>query len=159
MPQFNFHDWAPQLVWLAITFIGLYLVMARMALPRIANVIEERRDRIQRDLDEAERLKEETEAAIASYERALAEARGKAHGIAQETRDKLAVEIAADQVVVDNQIAASIAAAEKKITTAKNAALEHINEVATDTASALIEKIIGQAPNASDVKKAVNSLG
>ena len=159
MPQFNFHDWAPQLVWLAITFIGLYLVMARMALPRIANVIEERRDRIQRDLDEAERLKEETEAAIASYERALAEARGKAHGIAQETRDRLAVEIAADQVVVDNQIADSIALAEKKITIAKNAALEHINEVATDTASALIEKIIGQAPNASDVKKAVNSLG
>jgi len=159
MPQLEFTDWAPQLVWLAITFIGLYLVMARMALPRIANVIEERRDRIQRDLDEAERLKQETEQAIASYESALAEARNKAHTIAQTTRDKLGAEIEADRQEVEKKIASSMAAAEQKIQAAKTEALQHVNDVATDTASALVEKLIGQAPNTADVKKAVETLG
>jgi len=159
MPQFNFHDWAPQLVWLAITFIGLYLVMARMALPRIANVIEERGNRIQRDLDEAERLKKQTEDAIASYEEALAAARTKAHGIAHETREKLSAEIAEEQAGVEKTIADSMAVAEQKILKAKNDAMEHVNEVATDTASALVEKLIGQKPDEADVKKAVKALG
>ena len=158
MPQLEFQDWTPQLVWLAITFISLYLIMARMALPRIANVIEERRDRIQRDLDEAERLKEETETAIASYESALAKARNKAHGIAQETRDTLNAEIEADRLVVDNKIADTIAAAETKIQAAKTAALEHVSEVAADTTAALVEKLIGQTPDAADIKRAVSAL-
>lgn len=158
MPQLNFHDWLPQLVWLAITFTGLYLVMARMALPRIANVIEERRDRIQRDLDEAERLKEETEEAIASYEAALAEARSKAHTIAQDTRDKLNTEIEANRLDVDEKIAISMAAAETEIDRAKKAALEHVNEVAIDTASSLVEKLLGQKPESDEVTKTVKAL-
>ena len=158
MPQLIFQDWVPQLVWLAITFIGFYLVMARMALPRIANIIEERGDRIQRDLDEAERLKDKTEAAIASYESALASARAKAHSIAQDTRDKLGAEIEADQKKVEASIAKSMAAAEQKIQAAKTDALQHVNEVATDTATALVEKLIGKKPDAADVKKAVKEL-
>jgi len=159
MPQLEMQDWVPQLVWLAITFIGLYLVMARMALPRIANVIEERRDRIQRDLDEAERLKEETEGAITAYETALAEARAKAHSIAQDTRDKLSAEIEADRSEVDEKIAGLMAAAEKQINVAKTAALEHVNDVAIETATALVEKLIGQKPDSADVKNTVMAQG
>lgn len=158
MPQFDFHDWAPQLVWLAITFLSLYFVMARMALPRIANVIEERRDRIQRDLDEAERLKEETEAAIASYESALAEARAKAHTIAQDMRDKLAAETEEERKKVESQIAESTEKAEQKIAAAKQDALTHVNEIASSTASSLVEKLIGSAPDASDVKKVIETV-
>ena len=89
LPQLNVADFAPQLIWLALTFGLLYLIMSRVALPRIGEVIEERSQRIQRDLDEAERLKGETEKALGAYEQALAEARAKAQGIAKETRDKL----------------------------------------------------------------------
>ena len=83
MPQFDPDTFAPQLIWLAITFIGLYFVMARMALPRIGNAIEHRRDRIANDLDQAQALKEATDRAIASYEERLAEARSRAHSLAQ----------------------------------------------------------------------------
>ena len=157
MPQLEFNDFAPQIVWLVITFISLYFVMARMALPRIAEVIEERRDRIQRDLDKAEHLKEETEQAIASYEAALAEARAKAHGLAQVTRDKLHAEIEYDRGKMDEEIAKSMAAAEYRIESSKKEALEHVNEVACDTAAALVEKLIGLTQDKADIKNAIKA--
>lgn len=158
MPQLELHDFAPQLVWLVITFVTLYFIMARMALPRIAEVIEERRDRIQRDLDEADRLKEETEQAIASYEAALAEARAKAHGLAQDTRDKLNAEIEKNQRKMDAEIAQSMSEAERRIENSKKEALEHVSEIASDTASALVEKLIGLSQNKDDVKKTIKAL-
>jgi F-type H+-transporting ATPase subunit b len=81
-----------QFIWLAIAFGALYLLMSRIALPRIANILEERHDRIADDREEAARLTAESEAAAVAYEKALAAARGKAQGIAGETRDKLSAE-------------------------------------------------------------------
>src|SRR3569623_2748389 len=75
LPQLNPHHFTPQLFWLALTFIALLFVMSRIALPRVGEVIEERRDRIRRDLDAAARLKDETDKALAEYEKALADAR------------------------------------------------------------------------------------
>ncbi len=155
MPQFDVHDFAPQLVWLLISFVVLYFIMARVALPRIGAVIEQRRDRIASDLDQADQLKRRTEEAIATYERALAEARAKAHGIAQEARDKLNAELAAERAEVDKKIAIKTAEAEKRITAAKDAALAHVKEIATDTAGEIVNTLIGQAPSKSEVASAV----
>ena len=89
MPQLNPPDWAPQLIWLAITFSILYLLMKRVALPRIGSVIEMRSARIASDLDSADKLRRETQEAIAAYEQALAEAKARAHSIAQAGRNRL----------------------------------------------------------------------
>lgn len=84
MPQLNPLDWAPQLIWLVITFGVLYLLMKWVALPKIGSVIEMRQGRIAGDLEAADKLRRETQEAIAAYEQALAEAKARAHGIAQE---------------------------------------------------------------------------
>ena len=97
MPQMDFSTFSPQLIWLAITFIGLYLLMSRVALPKIGGVIEQRQSKIADDIDAAQSLKNDTDKAIAAYEQALAEARAKAHAIAQETRDKLNAEVDAER--------------------------------------------------------------
>ena len=89
LPQLNPADFSPQLIWLALTFVVLYLILARVALPRIGEVLDERRDRVQRDLDAAERFKTETDAALAAYEKALSDAHGKASSMAKDMRDKL----------------------------------------------------------------------
>lgn len=157
MPQLEFHDWAPQLIWLAISFVTLYLIMARVAIPRIGTVIEERRDRIATDLDQAEQLKKDTEEAIAAYEQALAEARAKAHAIAQETRDKLSAEVEAERTEVEAKIADKTAEAEARIHASKSAALAHVNEVAADTAEAIVKELVGGRVTKAELKAAVSA--
>ena len=99
-PPLDSGTFVPQLFWLALTFGLLYLLLKRFALPRVGEVIEERRERIKRDLAKAETLKTETEKALANYEQALGDARAKAGAIAKDVRDKLTAEI-------DNERAAS----------------------------------------------------
>ena len=67
-PPLNFEDFSPQIIWLALTFAVLYLLLSRLVLPRIGEVIDDRKDRIRRDLQAAERLKDETDAALKGYE-------------------------------------------------------------------------------------------
>ena len=77
-PPFDASTFASQLLWLAITFVALYLLMSRIALPRIGSILETRHQRVEGDLAEAQRLKDQSDAAIAAHEKALAEARGRA---------------------------------------------------------------------------------
>src|SRR5262245_59976427 len=87
-PPFDPATFASQLFWLALTFIVLYLLMSRVALPRIGSILKQRRNKIEGDLGEAQRLKGESDVAIAAHEKALADARGRAQALANETRDK-----------------------------------------------------------------------
>ncbi|MEL7027744.1 MAG: F0F1 ATP synthase subunit B', partial [Pseudomonadota bacterium] len=103
-PPFDPTYFSSQLFWLTITFVALYFVLSRVALPRIATVIEERRDKIAEDLDHAAELKLESENAVASYEKALADAKAKAVAIAAETREGLDSEISEMQAEVDQRL-------------------------------------------------------
>lgn len=149
MPQLDFATFAPQLIWLTLVFGVLYLVMARVALPRIATVIEERRDRIADDLDTAAQLKRDTDDAIASYETALAEARTKAHSIAQATRDRLTAETDAHRADLEGQLAARIADAGKRIDATKTQALASVRDVAVDVADAITQQLLGDSDRAA----------
>ncbi|GAB4225775.1 MAG: hypothetical protein Kow0032_02200 [Methyloligellaceae bacterium] len=155
MPQLVFEDWAPQLVWLAITFITLYFIMARVAIPRIGTVIEERKDRIASDLDQAEQFKRDTEQAIAAYEQALAEARARAHTIAQQAREKLNAEVEAERAAVEKQLAEKTAEAEARIAASKEAALSRVADVASETAQAIVTQLIGGKVTKAEVKGAI----
>ncbi|MFP3944149.1 MAG: F0F1 ATP synthase subunit B' [Alphaproteobacteria bacterium] len=156
-PPFDTDTFAPQLVWLAITFGFLYMMMSRFALPRIAAVLEERHDRIADDLDKAEELKGQTEQAIAAYEKSLADARAKAHAIAAETHAEIMAEVEAQRAETDRQINAKLAEAEKQIHATKTAALAHVRDVATDTAGIIVERLLGSAPDAKAVGSAVEA--
>ncbi|MDX2157389.1 MAG: F0F1 ATP synthase subunit B [Hyphomicrobiaceae bacterium] len=154
-PPFDPSTFAPQLVWLAISFAALYFVMSRMALPRIASVLAERRERIQRDLAEAERLKSETDSALAAYEKSLADARGKAQGLAKDMRDRVATSMDAERRRVDDANTAKLAATEKQIADTKARALANVDQLAAETASAIVERLIGQQIGVDDVRRVV----
>jgi F-type H+-transporting ATPase subunit b len=157
MPQLDFAGYVPQLVWLVITFVALYLLMSRVALPRIATVIEHRRDRIASDLDAAARLKEETDEVIAAYEAELAEARGRAHQIAAETRDKLNNELAEERAEVEAGLAKKTAQAEKRIADTKAKALAEVDTAAADAAGDIVTKLTGLKPTKAEIDEAVVS--
>src|SRR6185437_10969417 len=133
MPQLNPLDWAPQIIWLVITFSILYVLMKRVALPRIGSVIEARHARIAGDIEAADKLRRETQEAIAAYEQALAEAKARAHGIAQDASNKLKDEVAAERAALERDLAAKSEEAEARIHQAKVSALKDVNAVASET--------------------------
>jgi F-type H+-transporting ATPase subunit b len=157
MPQLNPLDWGPQLVWLLLTFGVLYLLMVYVALPRIGSVIEARADRIKNDLAEADRLRRQTEEAIAAYEQALAEAKQKAHAIVEEGRAKLKEETAAERARLESELAERSAEAEARISEAKNSAMRDVNAVAADVAADIVRQLIGTAPAKAEIEKAVQA--
>jgi F-type H+-transporting ATPase subunit b len=156
MHQLNINDFAPQLIWLAISFVLLYLIMSRLALPRVGQILEERSSRIAGDLATAAKLREDTEKAIAEYEQALADAKARAQGIARQARDEMTRDIERQRAEVDQTIAAQTTDAEKRINTMKDAALTHVGEIATDTAEALVARLLGKTVNRSELQGAVN---
>lgn len=155
MPQLDTATFLPQLVWLLITFVILYVLMAKVALPRVAEVVDGRKKRLEHDLEEAARLKRETEKAIADYEQALAQARAKAQGIAGDTRAKLSADAAALRARVDAEIAEQTKTAEARIQAAKQQALSQLTSVAADAASDVVARLSGTAPAADAVNAAV----
>ena len=158
MPQLNIPDFAPQLVWLAISFLLLYLLMSRIALPGVSKVLEDRRTRIADDLGAAARLRDATEAAIASYEQALASARSRAQGIARAARAEITTEIGKQRAEIDAQISGRMTDAENRITTVKESAVGHIAEIAADTAEALVARFTGKSASRAELVSTVNQV-
>jgi len=156
-PPFDTSTFASQLLWFAITFAVLYVVMSRVALPQIGSIIDKRRARIDGDLKEAERLKGETDKAIAAYEAALAEARKNAHSIAEETRTSIKTDLDGKRKAVEDDLSKKVAEAEARIGKTKDEALSRVGEIAADTAAALVTQLTGEA-NAAEVQAAVNDV-
>jgi F-type H+-transporting ATPase subunit b len=154
-PPFQSQTFASQLVWLAIAFVLLYVLMSKLALPRVASIIEGRQKRIAGDIAEAGRLKAQSDEAVAAYEKALADARANAQAIANETRDKQAVEAEARRKTLEDELNTKLAAAEKTIAATKQAAMSNVRGIAEDATRAIVERLIGAAPSEKAVADAV----
>jgi F-type H+-transporting ATPase subunit b len=154
-PPFNPTTFTSQLFWLVIAFVALYVLMAKVALPRVGAIIESRQKRIADDLAGAASLKAESDAAIAAYEKALAEARARAQAIANETRDKQAAAAEATRKRLEGELNAKLAEAEKTIAATKQAAMSNVRGIAADATKAIVERLIGKAPSDSAVDAAV----
>ena len=158
MPQLNIPDFAPQLVWLAISFILLYVLMAWLGLPRIGKAIAARRDRIDGDLARAAQVKAEAEAVLAAYQKGLAEARASAQATLKATHDRFAAEAAERQRELGEQLAQQIAAAEARIAATKNEALAEVRGIAVDVGRAIVEKLTGAMPDDARMATAVDRM-
>jgi F-type H+-transporting ATPase subunit b len=156
-PPFNAETFASQLLWLALIFVALYLLMSRIALPRVGLILEARRQRIEEDLAEAQRFKDASDAAIAAHEKALAEARARAQALASETRAKAAAAAEARRKEVDTKLNARIAEAEKTIAGTRSAALANVRTIAGEAAGAIVERLTGIAPATEEVGQAVSN--
>jgi F-type H+-transporting ATPase subunit b len=155
MPQLDISTFAPQLVWLAISFIVLYVLMAWLGLPRIGKAIGARRDRIDGDLARAAQVKADAEEVLAAYQKGLAEARGEAQATLKATTDRLAAEAAERQRELAQRLAQQIAAAEARIAAMKNEALAEIRGIALDVGRAVVEKLTGAVPDDARMAAAV----
>ncbi len=143
MPQFDVATFAPQLIWLAILFVALYVVMARVGLPLVGGAIAARHARIDGDIAKATQMKDEAAAVIAAYERALAQARADAQAMIRQTTERLTAAAAERQRELVQSLAAETAAAERRIAAAKDQALAGLRDMAIEVARAAALKIAG----------------
>ncbi|MGB8577533.1 MAG: F0F1 ATP synthase subunit B, partial [Pseudolabrys sp.] len=148
-PPFQSQTFASQLVWLAIAFVLLYVLMSKLALPRVASIIEGRQKHIDNDLTEASRLKSESDAAVAAYEKSLADARARAQTMANETRERQAAEAKERRKTLEDALNAKLTAAEKTIAATKQSAMSNVRGIAEDAARAIVERLIGKSPDES----------
>src|SRR6201986_2671276 len=133
-PPFESQHYPSQLFWLALTFILLYVLMSRVALPRIGSILADRSKRIADDLAAAQRFKEQSEAADAAYQKSLADARARAQAIANETREQQAAQANAVNKKLEAQLHEKLAAAEKSIAPTRTPAMGNVSSIAADTA-------------------------
>ena len=157
MPQFEQADtFVSQLFWLVITFGVLYLVLRYALLPRIADVLESRQDRIANDLEEAEKLKRESEDALKAYEAALATARAHAQEMAAVAKAEATKDADRRSAELEAKLAEDIKTAEVRIQEVRSEALTGIRTVAQETAQAITAKLIGVDVDAGSAEKAIS---
>jgi len=155
MPQLEVSTFVPQLFWLAITFVILYLLMKGIGLPRVGSAIEARRRQVDDDLARAAQLKSEAEAVLAAHQETLAKARADAQAAVKETTDRMAAEAAERQRQLSESLARQIAEAERQIAAAKERALSEMPTVVAEVARSVTEKVTGAAPDPAGLAAAV----
>jgi F-type H+-transporting ATPase subunit b len=158
MPQLDFSTFAPQVIWLAIIFVVLYVLMNGWGLPRVRAALEARRQRIEGDVAKAAQMKNEAEAVIAAYERALAEARAQAQATVRDTIERLNAAAAERQRALAQALAAETTAAERRIAAAKQEAMAGLREVAVEAARAAALKIAGTELDPARARAAVDAV-
>jgi F-type H+-transporting ATPase subunit b len=154
-PPFDPTHFASQLLWFAITFIAFYFIIARVAIPRIAGILGERRGRIEGDLGEAERAKQEADAAGIAYEKALAEARARAFDIAEEAGEKAKAAAARERAANEAVLAKRLAEAEARITEIKTRALSEVGAIAGEAAEAVVRTLANASVSPAEIREAV----
>jgi F-type H+-transporting ATPase subunit b len=154
-PPFNPETFASQAFWLVICFAFLFVMMWKVALPRIGAIIENREKRIADDLAAAGNARAESDAAVAAYEQALADARAGAQVIANEMREKQAAETETARKRIEGELNTRLAAAETSITATKQAAMANVRGIAADATRAIVEKLTGIAPADAAVDAAI----
>ncbi len=156
-PPFQKDTFASQLVSLAIAFVVLYLIVSKLVLPRVGGVLDARQNKIDGDLAEAQKLKEQSDSAIKAYESELAAARSRAQAIGAETREKLNAQSEAERKTLEERLSQKLADAEKTIASTRAAAMANVRGIAADTAAAIVQRLTGVAPDGTSVGRAVDA--
>ena len=156
-PPFDATHWPSQLFWLVVLFGLLYVLMSRVALPRVAAILDDRSQRIAADLNAARAAQAHAAEAERAHEKTVGEARAAAQATAQEARNAVATQAEGERKTLEIALAAKLAAAEAQIAAGKNAAMANVNAIAADAAAAIIQQLSGRAPDRAAIDSALAS--
>ena len=156
-PPFQKDTFASQLVSVVVAFVALYLIVSRIALPRVGSLLDERQNKIEGDLAAAQQLKDESDAALKAYESELAAARSRAQAISAETREKLNAAAEAQRKTLEDQLSVKLADAEKTIASTREAAMSNVRGIAAEAAAAIVQRLTGVMPDGKAVDSAVDA--
>lgn len=147
-PPFDATLFSSQLIWFAVTFFALYLVVSRFVIPRVGSVMERRAGTVAGDLDQAAQKSAAAEEARANMERAIAKARADGRAMVEAARADIAAKLGAEQVAAETRLAARIAEAEGKVDAARQKALAEVPALAETLAREIADKLAPAATTA-----------
>jgi F-type H+-transporting ATPase subunit b len=156
-PPFQTDTFASQLVSLVIAFVALYLIVSRVALPRVGKTIDDRQAAIEGDLAEAQKLRDASDTALKAYEAELAAARSRAQALGAETREKLNAASEAERKTLEGRLSVKLAEAEKTIGATRQAAMSNVRGIAAEAAAAIVQRLTGVLPDGKSVDGAVDA--
>jgi F-type H+-transporting ATPase subunit b len=157
-PPFDPVNFTPMLIWLTLSFGLLYLLMSKIALPRVETILHTRAHKISNDISEAHVLREQAEEAAAAHEKTIADAKAKAVALAQETHARLNAETEAKRVALEVELNAKLAASEEQVLAMKAKAMGHVEAIAGETAAAIVQHITGKPADQSAIAKAIATV-
>ena len=156
MPQLDPKYWASQAFWLVITFTFLYLAIAKLFVPKIRNVLNDRSNKIKNDLDEAKNLKDISEKKLKDYDLLIIEAKKEVHKILTENKNNLKTEIENKRKVIEKEINSEVEKIQIEIAKLKKNSIDDIEKISEEIASKIIEEISGEKLNQSSIKAAIS---
>jgi F-type H+-transporting ATPase subunit b len=159
LPQFQFQHWGGQIAYLLVLFVILYVLVSKVFAPRMRRVFDEREQTIATALDTARRVQADALEQAKVGEAELAEARGRAQRVSTEARAKANAEATEVSAAEEARLADKIAAAERDIRAARDAAMTKVSGIAEDIAASLVAKLVGAEPSAAELKAALSRQG
>jgi len=155
MPQFDPAPWAGEIFWSLVVFLVLYLLIARVFIPRVQGTIDDREDRIASDIGDARRLRDEAQADMNAAAAEMAQARAQAHKVAAEAAVEAKALAAARQAEEEARLGQALSAAEARIAEARAEAMGHVQAIALDAAHAMIVRLTGTEASRTEVEGAL----
>ncbi len=157
-PPFDPANFAPELIWLALTFGALYIAMAKIALPRVQTILQARAHKISADIADANKFHSRSEEAAAAHEKLINDARSQALTLAQETHAKLLAETESKRAALESELGAKLAESEAQIVRMKARAMSNVQTIASEAASAIVQRITGRPADGAAIARAVAAL-
>ncbi len=158
MPQLDISAFSPQIIWLIITFLILYAIMAKVALPRIGSILEKRQARIDDNLDMAQNLRKESNLDAETYDQAIAHAHIQARQAIQQTTKEISIENSKRQEELGVRLSEELRSAEERINRAKVAAMKNIHDSATILTTEAIKTLLGGTPTNKAITDVISSV-
>ena len=157
-PPFDPVNFTPLLVWLALTFGVLYLLMAKIALPRVQSILKARADKISADIADANKLRAKAEEASAALDKVIADAKSEALALAKETHGKLLAETESNRIALESELNARLAASERQVVEMKARAMSNVEAIARDAAAAIVQRLTGKPADTAAISSAIGAL-
>ena len=158
MPQLNPEFWASQIFWLILIFSSLYIIMWKIFLPKISDIIENRKSRIIGDLNETQKLKENAEKKLREYNKIIEDTKKEAKKIIEDNKKKLENDIKSKKQKFNEEIEKELKSVEKEIKSLKKSSISSINKIAAEVSSEVIKQLVGTSVNMSNVSAIVEDI-
>lgn len=152
LPQFEFQHWFGQIVYLIFLFVVLYFLISKVFAPRMRRVFDERKETISGAVETARQVQAEAAGQAEAAKKEVEDARASARSTAAQAKARVTAEANARAAAEEASVNARIAEAEAAIGKTRDAAMGNVSAIASDTASALVEKLTGKAPTAAELK-------